>query len=286
MDLVVSQSFGGQVAAHAIARRAGAPHVTTEHHGRGLPRRGHERAVLRLLAPHVTAAVAVSPAQVPDLVAVGYRRQAIRVIPNGIAGLAVAKAREDVRCELGLRDDAFVAVLAATLRPEKRADVFVDAVVRASTEDGRIVGLVAGDGPELPRTEDLARATGGAVRVLGHRTDLVDVLGAADALCLSSDAEALPMVILEAMALGKPVVSTDVGGIRDAVEDEETGLLVGPGDVGTIANALLRLAGDPDLAARLGARGKAIQGARFDDRRMIDDYARLFESVASPHPID
>ena len=192
-DVVVSQSFAGQVVAHAIAVRAHVPHVTTEHHGRGLRRRIHERAVLRLLSPHVSAVVAVSPSQVSDLVDLGYRRQRIRVIPNGIAGLVARRSREEVRRELVLPGDAFVAILAATLRPEKRAHVFVEAVARANTANSRVLGLIAGAGPELPRIETLARATGGVVRVLGQRRDIVDILGAADTVCLSSDTEALPM---------------------------------------------------------------------------------------------
>ncbi len=279
-DVVVSQSFAGQVVAHAIAVRAQVPHVTTEHHGRGLRRRIHERAVLRLLSPHIAAAVAVSPSQVSDLVDLGFRRQRIRVIPNGIAELVPRRSREEVRRELGLPGDAFVAILAATLRPEKQPHVFVEAVARASTANGRVLGLIAGTGPELSRIETLARATGGVVRVLGQRSDIVDILGAADTVCLSSDTEALPMVVLEAMALGKPVVSTDVGGIRDAVEHEETGLLVRVRDPAELASALLRLAESPTLATRLGGRARHLQATRFSSDRMVDDYARLFESLA------
>lgn len=283
-DVVVSQSFAGQVVAHAIAVRARVPHVTTEHHGPGLHRRIHERAVLRLLSPHVAAAVAVSPSQVSDLVDLGFRRERIRVIPNGIAELVARRSPEEVRRELGLPDDAFVAILAATLRPEKRAHLFVEAVARANTANGRVLGLIAGAGPELPRIEALARATDGAVRVLGQRSDVVDILGAADTVCLSSDTEALPMVVLEAMALGKPVVATDVGGISDAVEHEETGLLVRAGDPAELASALLRLADSPRLAMRLGGRARQLRATRFSSDRMVDDYARLLESVAVRPP--
>jgi glycosyltransferase involved in cell wall biosynthesis len=89
------------------------------------------------------------------------------------------------------------------------------------------------------------------------------------------------MVVLEAMALGKPVVATAVGGTGDAVVHEETGLLVPSGDHAAMAAALLRLADAPDLAARLGARAKERQAALFSAERMVDDYARLFESFAT-----
>jgi glycosyltransferase involved in cell wall biosynthesis len=281
--LVVSQSFAAQAVAHAIARRAHVPHVTTEHHGPGLPRRSPERALLRILSPRIDAVVAVTRTQIPDLVDLGYRRPRIRVIPNGICKLVPRRPRELVRQELGLDDDAFVAVLAATLRPEKQAHLFVEAVVRASSTNGQIRGLVAGAGPEFPRIEALAKTTGGVVQALGQRADVIDLLAMADAVCLSSSTEALPMAVLEAMALAKPVVATDVGGVRDVVKHEETGLLVPLNDPLKFARALLRLAEDPELGARLGSQARQRQMTRFSADRMADDYALLFQSLAASY---
>jgi glycosyltransferase involved in cell wall biosynthesis len=104
---------------------------------------------------------------------------------------------------------------------------------------------------------------------------------AADVSCLTSETEALPMVLLEAMALGKPVVAIDVGGVRNAVEDGETGLLVRRDHPADFADSLLRLADDRGFAAHLGARSRERQITRFSSERMVDDYARLFESVAA-----
>jgi glycosyltransferase involved in cell wall biosynthesis len=279
-DLVVSQSFAGQVVAQAIATRRRVPHVTAEHHGHGLPRRGHERAVLRLVAPMTTAVVAVSRSQIEDLVGVGYRRERIRVIPNGVAPGAVERSTEDVRAELRIPTNAFVAVLAATLRREKRPQLFIEAVVRANAVNDRVVGIVAGDGPELSRVMEMADATGGVVRAVGHRADIAEVMNAADVACLSSETEALPMAVLEAMALGKPAVAIDVGGVRDAVEDEETGMLARSADPEEFARALVRLADDPQLAARLGENARARQLRLFSEERMVSDYARLFDCLA------
>jgi glycosyltransferase involved in cell wall biosynthesis len=82
------------------------------------------------------------------------------------------------------------------------------------------------------------------------------------------------------MALGKPVVATDVGGTRDAVVHEETGVLVPPGGAAEMAAALIRLADSPELAAQFGAHAQERHAALFSSERMVDDYARLFESVA------
>jgi glycosyltransferase involved in cell wall biosynthesis len=206
------------------------------------------------------------------------------VIPNGVSELVVSRTRDLVRRELGFDEHTFVAVLAARIRPDKQAHVFVEAVARANAANERIRGLVVGAGPEVPRIEALALRTQGVVRLLGHRADVVDLLAMADVVCLSSFAEGLPMVLLEAMALAKPVVSTDVGGVQDAVRHEETGLLVPPNDPDQFAEALVRLAGNRRLAAAFGRQGKQVQTIRFSTDRMVDDYALLFDSFAGFTP--
>lgn len=279
--LVVSQSFAGHAVAHAIARRSRVVHITIEHQPPGLPRRRHEHAFLRRLTPRVPATVAVTRAQIPDLVDLGYRRARIRVIPNGVPELVARRPPDLVRRELGFEEHAFVAVLAAALRPQKQAHVFVEAVARASSANARIRGLVVGAGTELPRVEAAALRTRGVVRLLGERTDVIDLLAMADVVCLSSFAEALPMVLLEAMALAKPVVATDVGGVQDAVRHEQTGLLVPPHDPDQFAAALVRLAENRRLATAFGRHGKQLQMTRFSADRMTDDYALLFDSLAA-----
>ena len=98
-----------------------------------------------------------------------------------------------------------------------------------------------------------------------------DLIAAADALCLLSDAEALPLSILEAMALGRPVVTTDVGGAAEAVAERQTGLVVAPGDTGAAAAALARLAATPtgraSWASAAGAPARALR-RRGDGRRL------------------
>jgi glycosyltransferase involved in cell wall biosynthesis len=282
--LVVSQSFAGHVVAHAIARRLRVPHISIEHKPPSLPRRRHEYASLRRLTPRIPATVAVTRAQIPDLVDLGYRRERIRVIPNGVPELVVRRPPDLLRRELGFDEHAFVAVLAARIMPQKQAHVFVEAVGRASAANERIRGLVVGVGPELPRIEALALRTRGVVRLLGERADVVDLLAMADVVCLSSFAEALPMVLLEAMALAKPVVATDVGGVPDAVRHEKTGLLVPSNDPDQFAEALVRLAENGRLAAGFGEQGKQLQMTRFSADRMADDYALLFDSLATSSP--
>ena len=119
----------------------------------------------------------------------------------------------------------------------------------------------------------------GVVQVVGQRLDVADILNAADAVCLSSQAEGAPMVLLEAMSLGKPIVAPEVGGIPEAVVNDETGLLFPVGDGHALANALLRLFANPALAEQLGEAGRRRHRSLFAMDRMIAEYAEVFDDV-------
>jgi glycosyltransferase involved in cell wall biosynthesis len=276
--LVVSMSINAHVVAHVIARRQGVPHVANEHAGPEVPIRRHRRALTRLVAPRVDGVIAVSEIQAPSLVAQGYRRERIRVIHNGVPIAAAGSSRADVRRELGLAEDDFVAALVATLRPEKRVDVFVRAVREAHERNPRVRGLVVGGGPELESLRTLA-ANDSSVRLLGERRDVGAIFAAADVACLSSAAEGVPMALLEAMAVGKPIVATRVGGIPEAVIDGTTGLLVPPGDPHAFAAALLELAEDGARVTRFGEAARVRQRNEFGFERMVDAYARAFDEM-------
>jgi glycosyltransferase involved in cell wall biosynthesis len=286
-DVVVTREVSGQLVGEAVARRARAPHLMTEHtplrpDGSLLPRRPHQRLLTRVVAPAVDAVAAVTAAQVEPLRGWGYRRARIEVVPNGVFAEDVRSGdRGAARAELGLEDGDFAALLAAGLRPEKRVDVFVDAVAAARREEPRLRGLVAGEGRERARIERLIAERGGGVRLLGARDDVAGLIHAADAVCLSSDAEALPMALLEAMALARPVVATAVGGVAEAVADGETGHVVAPGDAAGFARALASLAADAGAAKRLGEAGRTRQRERFDGPQMVARYERLLEETAA-----
>jgi glycosyltransferase involved in cell wall biosynthesis len=286
-DVIVTRGVSAQLMGVALARRARAPHVMNEHtpclpDGSFLPMRPHQRLLTRLVAGRVDRVIAVTGSQVPPLVELGYRPDRIEVVPNGVFAerLRPSLPRPAARAELGLGEKDFAALLVAALRPEKRVDAFVAAVVGAHRSDPRVRGLVAGSGRELERLRPLALGSNGSVRLLGERGDVPDLLAAADAVCLASEAEALPMVLLEAMALGRPVIATTVGGAREAVVPGETGFLVDPGDERALADALLALAADSSTARRLGEAGRKRQRERFDGERMVEGYLRAIEGVS------
>jgi glycosyltransferase involved in cell wall biosynthesis len=231
-----------------------------------------------MVGPRVDCAIAITERQVPRLLRLGYQRDRIRIIHNGVPEIATTASASSVRSRLGIEHDAFLAVLVATLRAEKDGGVFVRAVQVAHRSEPRIRGVVVGGGPEFDHVKELA-GEGAIVRMTGPRSDVPDILGAADVVCLSSTAEGLPMVILEAMAAGKPIVATDIGGVADAVQNERTGFLVPVGDIREFAAALVRLAGDAELTARMGHAGRERYRTHFSYERMIDEYADVLESM-------
>jgi glycosyltransferase involved in cell wall biosynthesis len=286
-DAVVTRTVSPQLVGQAIARRAGAAHVLNEHtpltpDGELLPPRPHQRLLTRLVAPQVDRVIAVSERQAAPLARLGYRGERIVTVPNGVfdGDVETTAQRAATRAALGLDEDAFAVLHVANLRPEKGAAAFVEAVGGArATGAVRLCGLLAGDGPERGRLERLVAERDG-VALLGSRGDVPDLMAACDALALLSQAEALPMSILEAMALARPVVASDVGGTPEAVADGETGIVVPAGDAPAAAGALAELAADPSRAREMGERGRLRQRERFGGEAMVEGYLRALEGVA------
>jgi glycosyltransferase involved in cell wall biosynthesis len=273
-QVVVSRSVNAQVLGYVVSARLRVPHVTVEHAGPGLRLRPHQRALVRLVARSVARVVAVSSSQVPTLRSLGFSEARIRVIPNGVALNGMhASSRE----ELGLGNGEFVALLAGALRPEKQVPLFVRAVALAAADEPRIRGLVAGTGVEQTAVEQEVARANGAVRLLGRRSDVPALVEAADVVCLSSAVEAAPLVLVEAMAAGRPVVATRVGGVAELVGDDA--LLVPPGDVDAFSSALVSLARNPERARRLGEKGHTRFRERFTLDRMAAAYDSLFDEV-------
>jgi glycosyltransferase involved in cell wall biosynthesis len=275
-DAVVTRGVSGQLVGAAIARRAGCPLVLNEHTpltpaGELLPMRRHQRLLTRLVAPRVDHVIAVTRRQIEPLARLGYQRGRIEVIANGVFDSARAPAAPH-------GGDGFTAFYAARLEPEKGVAVFIRGVAAARRSQPTIRGLVAGDGPERDHLERLAAGSG--VELLGVRDDVPELMAAADVVALTSEAEALPMSVLEAMANERPVVVTDIGGTAEAVVHGETGLLVPPGDADALAGALLELAADRDRARRMGEAGRARQRELFDGERMVDGYQRALARIA------
>jgi glycosyltransferase involved in cell wall biosynthesis len=143
-------------------------------------------------------------------------------------------------------------------------------------------GLVVGDGPETASVARAVERSGGVVRMSGFRADAVDIMHAADVVCLTSAVEALPMSVLEAMSVARPVIATRVGGLSEVVADGETGLLISPDQPREMAAELVGLARDASRLAELGQAGRARQQRLFSIEAMTSGYAELLADLQRP----
>lgn len=207
------------------------------------------------------------------------------VVPNGIASpdLSLLAAPAAVRAELGLGPEAPLLVCAARLEVEKDVDVLIDAMQHVTRVHPGALCIIAGDGSQRGELESQIRSAGlsNSVRLLGHRSDVMALVRAADVFVLPSRAEPFGLVLLEAMALARPVIATAAGGPAEIIIDAQTGLLVPPRDAVALADAIHRLLSDPPLRERLSQAGRSRYESCYTAGRMSQAtaavYRRAFE---------
>lgn len=232
----------------------------------------------------VDAVIAISSAARDALVARGVPADRIEVVASGVdVARFAALDRAAARRELGLAPALPVLAIVASLHRRKGHAVLLKAL-QALAEGARRRGaappflLVAGEGPEESALRDLAAVLGVAsqVRWLGRTADVRPVLAAADVVVAPSHAEGLGVAVIESLAAGRTVVASAVGGLRELVRDEVDGLLVPPGDVTALSNALARVLGDEALRMRLSAAAPE-RAAQFSTAAMARGTEAVYE---------
>ena len=217
------------------------------------------------------------------LIRLGALPDRVSVIANGVDMAAAALAEPaPLRDMLGWPATAHVVASVSRQVDGKGLDTLIQAVARTGGADVRVAMI--GGGPLRPALEALARRLGVQERVafLGQRSPAIPFLKACDsAVQLSEETEHCSNSIIEAMACGRPVVATAVGGNPELVTDGRTGILVPPRDPAAVAAALLRLATDPAAAARMGARGQEAAGRRYSMDAVAAAYTALWRTAAA-----
>jgi glycosyltransferase involved in cell wall biosynthesis len=244
------------------------------------------RLLERWLASRTTALVAVSPQVRDDLVSLGVApRERFVVIRLGIElGERVAaeqNGRAESRRYLGIPGDRFAVGWIGRMTAVKRTDDVLVAFRRLRDSGVDACLCMVGDGPDRLQLERRAHELG-VVRdtlFLGYQEDVAPFYAAFDALVLPSGNEGTPVSAIEALAAGRPVVATRVGGVPDVVRDGEDGFLVEPGATDDLADRLERLARDPGLRERMGSEGRARVVPRYAVDRLVDDVDRLYRSL-------
>jgi glycosyltransferase involved in cell wall biosynthesis len=189
------------------------------------------------------------------------------------------RTRDQVRAELGLGPGRALVVCVARLHHQKGLDVLLDAATRLAGPPpvGPPLVVIAGDGPLRAELQAGIERTQAPVRLLGRRDDVADLLAAADLVVLPSRWEGSPLVLQEAMALGRPVVATDVGGVAGLAGDGAR--LVPADDPGALAAAMGELLGDPRERSELGVRAAAVASTWPDERASAATIDRLYREL-------
>jgi glycosyltransferase involved in cell wall biosynthesis len=185
---------------------------------------------------------------------------------------------------LGVPPDRLLVGAVGRLSEEKGFDLLIQAVDQLITSGLDLELLIAGDGDRQAELESLIQRLGrkDRIRLLGYQTDLIPFYQAMDIFTLSSLREGLPNVLLEAMAMGIPVVSTKVAGIPRLVTDGESGLLVEPGSIKALADAITRLAADEGLRTILGRGGHEVIETRFSFESRMQKIGALYDELVAP----
>ncbi len=252
---------------------------------------GHSRQRLialhnRLLDFFTYATVVVARWQVPLLRGEGVRPESIVHIPNAVP---MKELREAVhagvtREHLGIPQDARVVLHAARLFPYKGQRATLAAVRRLRESVGDVHAVIVGDGPDREWLEREAAEVGAWAHVIGRRDDVPALLALSDLAVVPSKAEAMPMIVIEAMALGVPVIGTDVGDVRRILEDSGSGIAVPVDDFEAFYAACREVLTDSSLHRRL-ADGAHRSSEAYDSSVMTDRYDTLFEAAAGGHEI-
>ncbi len=244
------------------------------------------RLVETLLARVSDVLIAVGPQVRDELVSLGVApAEKFEVIRLGIAlderVADGAEARAEARRLLGVPADRFVVGWIGRITGIKRPhDVLL--AFRKLRDRGVEASLcLVGDGPNRDAVERHASELGIArdCLYLGYQDDVSRWYALLDAFLLTSANEGTPVTAIEALAAGKPVVSTAVGGVPDVVIDGVDGFLAPAGDTDALAEALARLAGDPELRARMGEAGRGRVLEQYAVERLLDDVDRLYRRL-------
>lgn len=281
VDLLCSHDYKSNAVGWIAATWLRRPLVTVFH-----GRTSHDRKVRmyeRLddcLLRRSTLAVAVSHASRRRLESQGVPRDRVVVIPNALdEDTTVGHADGTIRRRLLVAADAPLVVFSGRLSREKGVDVLLRATERVVAARPTVTVVLLGCGPEEPRIrEGIARSClTRNVRLLGFQEDVYPFLREMNFGVLASRSEGMPLAILEAYAVRKPVVATNVGGVPEVVDHGRTGLLVEPADPVALAEAMLELIRDEDRAARMGEAGARRLAEEFTIQSQTDRYLGTFE---------
>ncbi|MEU6025144.1 glycosyltransferase family 4 protein [Micromonospora sp. NPDC047134] len=277
----VLHAHGLRAALVGVLARPAAPLVVTWHNAvlAGGLRGGLSRLAERVVARGARVVLGASADLVERAVALGARDA--RLAPVAAPVLPPPRrGRAAVRAEFAVAADQPLVLSVGRLHPQKRYDVLIDAAARWRTRTPPPAVVIAGSGPAYLPLAARISAVRAPITLLGHRTDVADLLAAADLAVVTSDWEARQLFAQEALRAGVPLVATAVGGLPELVGD--AAVLVPPGDVDAVDAAVRDLLDDDRRRTELGRRG-AVQAATWPtESDTVAQLVTLYAELASP----
>jgi L-malate glycosyltransferase len=264
------------------AKAYGAKIVHTEHEFYLYRNNARARRLFKQLVRFCSALTVVGPEVARYYVEeLGVPPQRIHVIPNGVDLDQFNFAGPESRRRLGLSSDEVIFGIVGRIEPEKDHRNLLQAFRTLVDHRQAVRLLIVGDGSLRAELESYSRSLGleQNVTFLGARNDIPEVLAALDVFVLSSVHEGVPLSVVEAMGAGKPIIATDVGGLRLLVKPSFNGLLVPAADPAALEAAMSDLTGNPTLREEMGARSRQIARDSFSVSTMINRYQEIYQSV-------
>jgi len=284
-DIVHTHLQAPNLYGRLVALASGVPIIVASEHNVYSAKARRYIRLEQFLARRTTALVAVTEEVRGFLSAqLGISATRIQTIENGIApASASTEGVAELRRRLAIAPGRLVLATVASLTSKKGHTFLLDAMARLPERGIDCELVLAGDGPERAALEARAASLGIADRVhfLGVVRQVADVLALCDVFVLPSIVEGLPLALLEAMAAGKPVVATAVGGVPDAVSAGINGVLVAPGAPDALAEALECICLRSDLRQTFGDRGRVTVLDRFTEDRHLAALSGLYESLVA-----
>jgi len=288
-SLIHTHDYKANILGGIAAKLAGVESIATVHLHTETTHRLRLYKIIDLLAlrffPKV---ITVSESLRQYLIANGLSPQKVVTVHNAVdletfaSGVSLYNDKA-LRNRLGIGSDQPIVSTIGRLTSQKGHRYFLESAKRILEVLPETRFLIIGDGPLRDEFEGLSLSLGiaQAVRFLGYRQDIATLMSTSDVITMPSLREGLPYVLLEALALARPVVGTRVGGIPEVVKHGETGFLVPPKDSESLAEAIIQLLRNPEEAARLGERGRELVLREFNVETMVQKIAAIYTEVLS-----
>jgi glycosyltransferase involved in cell wall biosynthesis len=279
IQLLHTHGYKADLYGYVAARRFEKPIVATCHNWvGGTAALGIYNRLDRMALKRFQGLAAVSDSVAQRLLDSGVAAKKIRTIANGIDVGTFERARPSPVFEF---DGNKVIGMVARLDLQKGFEDLLRAARELCAAYPALKVVIVGEGPDRQAIESMIQRFGLQSNVIlaGQHSDMPGIYAALNIFVLPSLNEGLPMTILEAMAASKPVIATRVGAIPKVIKDGETGLLVDPGDVNGLRDALARLLADSDLCRRLGSAGHDWVSRNYTSEAMALKYRQMYDEV-------